>query len=1763
MASMGSSPCLITETVSPESSWGNLACYGCRLTARGYSNCGIDCGGEKRYGELMIDNHWMDNSDDFDKETVSFDELHLKQVDLSCVHALSELHLHEIRVVPSGRLSAPERIALSARVVILILQFLTKPLKQGEQVDELVEIEVVLVWYVIGVAILRALVCAGDQTSGDARNQKGDVVNDNIQGDLSRGCTYKEFLACNPKEYDGKGGAIVYTRWIEKMESVQDMRGCRDSQKVKYTAGLFVGKAVRWWNSQIYTRGREATIGMSWEDFKILTREELCPSNKMQKLVPHLVILESKRIERYVYGLALQIRGIVDAIEPKTIQKVMQIASTLTDKAFRNGSIKKDPTKRGNEANLARIGMSFDEIIGMDWLFDHKAKIIYHKKVVRIPLLDGKVLRVLGEKPEEKVRQLMGARTKEQKTRRDSASERFSQAMPVAKSSYRLTPSELEELSSQLKELQDKGFNRPSLSPWGAPVLFVKKKDGSFRMCIDYRELNNLTIKNRYPLPRIDDLFDQLQGSQGGRGRGPRGGNDERVDELNGQGNNQGLRANDQVGNQGNVGNQNGNVVNENIQENVRNVLVNGNRTEDLDTYDSDCDDISNAKAEKANKEQNNESVTAELGRYKERVKTFKQRLNIDLSSREKMIDSQMDDMIKEKLVLKEQVDSLEQNISKKIKEKECLLQTFTAFKRESKEKEAKNIKNKIDLEKQIKELDNIIIKGIVEQAKAKHPLDNSLDFAWNCSQLMNFVSKFLGTVRFENDHIARIMGFDDYQLGNVTISRVYYVKGLGHNLFFVGQFCDADLEVAFWKNTCIIRNLEGVDLLSGSSMASEQLDSSPRLQCMTPATSSLGLFTPLAIVVPPFQEEPAPRDVELADSPVSTSIDHDAPSSNSTPQGSSSNVKQTHTPFEHLGRWTKDHPIANVIDLQGKPVDATLYRGMIGSFMYLTSSRPDLIYAVGLCARYQGKPTEKHLQAIKRIFRYLKGTINMGLWYSKDTGISLTTYADADHAGCQDTRRNTSGSAQFLGDKLVSWSSKKQKARPSQVQRWNILPYQGVVLKFYGYDNPSHVYKLKKALYVLKQAPRAWYGMLSSFLISQHFSKGAVDQTLFTRHARNELLLKKRNLDKDLQGKPVDATLYRGMIGSLMYLTSSRPGLIYAVGLCARYQAKPTEKHLQVIKWIFRYLKGTINMGLWYSKDTGISLTTYADADHARCQDTKRNTSGSAQFKIDKRKRFKLTLEVFRDIFKICPRVQGQDFDALHTDEEIVHEVPVSKKKKKVDVAKGKGIELLSDVALNEDAQFEEVQRKSKLLPNLLQIMKMSQSPTMKLMNFVPSLIKKKMKKRLKMMKKKRSRRLLKLRQTILMMKMKQRFLIKQKKTKVPVTSSSHSSDLAAKFLNFSDIPHSDAEIVSPLDVHIYHEVPIFQFNNRVTALEKEVAELKEYDPLETQVTTLVDEHLDARLGATRDEFVNFLSVSITASATLTEFELKKILLNKMDKSESYLAALEHKDCYEGLKKSYNLNKTFFFTYGKVYSLKRIQKDKDKDKDPSTRSDRGLKKRNTSKDAEPTKGNIASKHDWFTKPTQPQEPTDPDWNVGKTPQQGQNQSWLVTLASSVEKSSKTFDELMSTHIDFSAFIMNDLNINNLTQETLLRPVFRLVKGTRSNYAELEYDFEECYKAFLEKLDWENPEGGDYPFDLTKPLPLVKIGNRQKLPVDYFFKNELKYLQGGISTMTYTTSLTKTKATQYDLPGIEDMVPNIWSPVKVVYDKHALWGISN
>ncbi|GJR32304.1 putative reverse transcriptase domain-containing protein, partial [Tanacetum coccineum] len=560
---------------------------------------------------------------------------------------------------------------------------------------------------------------------GNVGNQNGNVVNENVQENVGNmlvngnrvGCSYKEFLACNPKEYDGKGGVVVLTRWIEKMKSVQDMSGCSIDQKVKYTTGSLVGKALTWWNSQIHTLSPEVVVSMSWNDFKFIMIGEFCPSHKMQKLetelwnhamvraghaaytdrfhelarlVPHLVTPESRKIERYVYGLAPQIREMVETIEPKTIQKAVQISGALTDEAIRNGSIKKvekrvnmgEPSKdkngrddnkrtrtgnafattgnpigrentgtwpkgmprnvnpvnarkltiracyecgstdyvmlafprlnrvqgpegyrlnqviannegqgRANQGNQARgrafmlgaekarqdpnivmgtftlnnhfattlfdsgvdysfvsttfiplLGIepselgfryeieiaseqlveiykvikgcileieghvfdidlipfghgSFDVIIGMDWLSNHKAEIICHEKVVKIPLLDGKVLRVLGERPEEKERLLMSAKARLPPLREiEFRIKLIPGAVPIAKSPYRLASSELEESWYTIPESTLKSRDTPTIAGFGAkprPISFLQPYiDGKGSRDTPYASLN-------------------------------------------------------------------------------------------------------------------------------------------------------------------------------------------------------------------------------------------------------------------------------------------------------------------------------------------------------------------------------------------------------------------------------------------------------------------------------------------------------------------------------------------------------------------------------------------------------------------------------------------------------------------------------------------------------------------------------------------------------------------------------------------------------------------------------------------------------------------------------------------------------------------------------------------------------------------------------------------------------------------------------------------------------------------------------------------------------------------------------------------------------------------------------------------------------------------------------------------------------------------------------------------------------------------------
>nr|GEZ03695.1 hypothetical protein [Tanacetum cinerariifolium] len=514
----------------------------------------------------------------------------------------------------------------------------------------------------------------------------------------NNGCTYKGFMAYNPKEYDGKGGAIALTRWIKKMENVIDNSGCAENQKnhrmvganhAGYTdrfhelaklvphlvtpessrikrAGILTDKAVRYGT---LTKGNEkrkrveesskqgggrnknkrAKVSKGFVGSTTYRNENDRSLPKCAKCLayhpkdrPCLVCFNCQKPGHITRNCRSPIKQVApinvvrDGYEPGTCYECRshkhyrntcpklnlapgQVGNRLTIEGNQNSRNNENQVK-GRAFNVNAVGAlqvanimtgtfslnhhyatvlfdsgadfsfimlnvkssfvnpvylievadgkkvevdgvirncklelgtslftidliplchgSFDVIVRMDWLSEHKAKIVCHEKVVRIPLESGKILIVQGEHTLRITKALSNVKVDEPKLSDISVVRDFVEvfledlsgllpqrqlefridlnpgAMLVAKSPYHLAPSEMQELSTQLQELQDKGFIRPSHSPWGAPILFLKKKDGAPRMCIDYRELNKLTIKNRYPLPRIDDLFDQLQGAR-------------------------------------------------------------------------------------------------------------------------------------------------------------------------------------------------------------------------------------------------------------------------------------------------------------------------------------------------------------------------------------------------------------------------------------------------------------------------------------------------------------------------------------------------------------------------------------------------------------------------------------------------------------------------------------------------------------------------------------------------------------------------------------------------------------------------------------------------------------------------------------------------------------------------------------------------------------------------------------------------------------------------------------------------------------------------------------------------------------------------------------------------------------------------------------------------------------------------------------------------------------------------------------------------
>ncbi|GKB87954.1 retrovirus-related pol polyprotein from transposon TNT 1-94 [Tanacetum coccineum] len=441
------------------------------------------------------------------------------------------------------------------------------------------------------------------------------------------------------------------------------------------------------------------------------------------------------------------------------------------------------------------------------------------------------------------------------------------------------------------------------------------------------------------------------------------------------------------------------------------------------------------------------------------------------------------------------------------------------------------------------------------------------------------------------------------------------------------------------------------------TSMASKQFNSGPRLQFITPGTSSSGLvpnpvpqqpfnpptindwdrlfqpmfdeyFNPPPSAISPVQVADTPRVVDIADSHVSMSIDQDAPST-SIP----SIQEQEQSPI--ISQGVEESPKTS--HFNDDPLYETLHKASTSqgssSNILLAQSLPESNFRLMLCGvilmpfslQLNRRLIKKQCSNPPRLMQCKKKYMNSKGFKKDECGGVLKNKARLVAKGYRqeegiDFEELFAPVARIEAIRIfiANAATKNRTIYQMDVKTAFLngelreVVYVSQPEGFVDPDKPNHVYRLKKALYGLKQAPRAWYDMLSNFLLSQEFSKGAVDPTLFTRKARRDILLisqsprgifnnqsnyaleiikkygmlssdpvdtlmvDKSKLDKDLQRKPVDPTHYRRMIG-------------------------------------------TIDMGLWYSKDSCITLTAYADADHARCQDTRRNTFGSAQFLGDK----------------------------------------------------------------------------------------------------------------------------------------------------------------------------------------------------------------------------------------------------------------------------------------------------------------------------------------------------------------------------------------------------------------------------------------------------------------------------------------------------------------------------------------------------------------
>nr|GEX98218.1 hypothetical protein [Tanacetum cinerariifolium] len=539
------------------------------------------------------------------------------------------------------------------------------------------------------------------------------------------------------------------------------------------------------------------------------------------------------------------------------------------------------------------------------------------------------------------------------------------------------------------------------------------------------------------------------------------------------------------------------------------------------------------------------------------------------------------------------------------------------------------------------KEIDKLMALISLSFKKIYKPTNNNLRTSSNTR-----------TIKLRNNQIAPILGYGDLVQGAVTIKRVYYVEGLNHNLFSVGQLCDADLEVAFRKSTCYIRDLKGNDLLIGSrgtnlySITLQDTNSPNSICLMAKVTSSQAWLWHRHLSHLNFDTINllSKNDIVVGLPKLKLIKDHLCSSCTEF-------LNQTlHTYFTAEGILHQTS-VARTPEQNGivERQNQTLVEA--ARTMLSAAKVPLFFWAEAIATACF---TQNRSLVIPRHEKTPYHIINERKPRQLESDGEMCMFA---LTVCRTKPMNIK-EAMADSDWIESMQEELHQFVRLEMDVKTTFLYGPLKEEVYvnqpdGFVDPYHpdkVYCLKKTLYGLKQAPKAWYDELFDFLVSKRFSKGFIDPTLFITKHRGDIILihqsprgifinqakyaqqilikhgmtscdsvgtpmATKHLDANLSGTSIDQTKYHNMVGALMYLTSSRPDIMHATCYCARYQAKPTEKHLYAVKRIFRYLKDTIHMGLWYPKDTGFELTAFLDSDHAGCLNSRKSTSDGIQF--------------------------------------------------------------------------------------------------------------------------------------------------------------------------------------------------------------------------------------------------------------------------------------------------------------------------------------------------------------------------------------------------------------------------------------------------------------------------------------------------------------------------------------------------------------------